>query len=55
MRTVTVLMWSNVLGDIDPEISAIATVILLVSMVLLALQWFLSRQRGVPVLQGIGR
>jgi putative spermidine/putrescine transport system permease protein len=55
LRTVTVLMWSNVLGDIDPEISAIATVILLVSMTLLALQRALSRQRGAPVLQGFGR
>lgn len=55
LRTVTVLMWSNVFGDIDPEIGAVATVILLVSMSLLALQWALSRQRGAIGLPGVGR
>ncbi|MBW6401607.1 ABC transporter permease [Roseomonas sp. HJA6] len=55
LRTVTVLMWSNVFGDINPEISAIATVILLVSMTLLALQWVLSRRRGPSVMPGLGR
>jgi putative spermidine/putrescine transport system permease protein len=45
-RTVTVQMWSNVFGDIDPAITAIATLILLVSMLLLAAYSLIGRRRG---------
>jgi putative spermidine/putrescine transport system permease protein len=46
-RTVTVQMWTNVFADIDPAITAIATLLLLVSMVLLTANALLGR-RNTP-------
>ena len=48
MRTVTVQMWSNVFGDIDPSITAIASLLLLVSMALLAIHALVNRGRPLP-------
>lgn len=46
-RTVTVQMWSNVFADIDPAITAIATLLLAVSMLLLAAHAWAGRRDGV--------
>lgn len=49
MRTVPVQMWSNVLGDVDPAITALACVIMLVSLVMLAVHSLLGREgAGIP-------
>jgi putative spermidine/putrescine transport system permease protein len=48
LRTVPVQMWSNVMGDIDPAISALACIILLVSLVLMALQSMLGSKNTSP-------
>lgn len=45
-RTVTVQMWNNVFADIDPAITAIASLLLLVSMLLLAAHAWASRRRA---------
>ena len=44
-RTVTVQMWNNVFADIDPAITAIATLLLAVSMLLLAVNAWAGRSR----------
>jgi len=49
-RTVTVLMWSNVLGEVDPAITAIATLLLAVSLLALGGHALLSRRRAVAPL-----
>jgi putative spermidine/putrescine transport system permease protein len=46
VRPVTVQMWSDVRGDIDPTIAAIGTLILMFSIVVLLLESLLSRRRS---------
>jgi putative spermidine/putrescine transport system permease protein len=49
VRPVTVQMWSDVRGDVDPTIAAIGTLILAFSVGALVLETMLSRQRGVTL------
>jgi putative spermidine/putrescine transport system permease protein len=52
VRPVTVQMWSDIRGDVDPTISAIATVLFLFSLAILLLESLLRRRgpgRGVGV------
>ena len=46
VRPVTVQMWSNIRGDTDPTIAAIATVLFLFSLVALLLDALLRRKGG---------
>jgi putative spermidine/putrescine transport system permease protein len=46
LRTVPVQMWSNIRGDFDPTVAAIASVCFLVALVALALEALLRRDSG---------
>lgn len=46
VRPVTVQMWSNVRGDVDPTIAAIATLLFLFSLAALLLESLLRRRGG---------
>jgi putative spermidine/putrescine transport system permease protein len=52
VRPVTVQMWSDVRGDIDPTISAVATVLFLVSLTALAIEHGV-RRRGERRVGGV--
>lgn len=45
LRPVTVQMWSDVLGDVDPTIAAIGTLLFLFSLVLLIVESLVKRAR----------
>ena len=49
VRPVTVQMWSDVRGDVDPTIAAIGTLLLAFSVVVLLLEAALNRQRSKPL------
>jgi putative spermidine/putrescine transport system permease protein len=49
MRTVTVQMWSDVRGDVDPTIAAIGALLLAFSVGALLLETVLNRQRTRPL------
>ena len=51
-RPVTVQMWSDVLGDIDPTIAAIGTLLFLFSLVVLLLEAIMRRVGGGSPLLG---
>jgi putative spermidine/putrescine transport system permease protein len=53
VRPVTVQMWSDVRGDVDPTIAAIATLLLAVSLLVLLAESLL-RRRGEPTELGRG-
>ena len=46
VRPVPVQMWSNLRGDFDPTIAAIATICFLFALAALLLDWFLRRRTG---------
>jgi putative spermidine/putrescine transport system permease protein len=46
VRPVTVQMWSDIRGDVDPAISAIATLLFLFSLVVLAIESLVRRRAG---------
>lgn len=46
VRPVTVQMWSNIRGDVDPTIAAVATLLLLFSLAALLLEGVLRRRSG---------
>ena len=50
VRPVTVQMWSNIRGDTDPTIAAIATVLFLFSLVALLLESLARRKSGQPAI-----
>ncbi len=47
VRPVPVQMWSNIRGDLDPTIAAIASLCFAVALVALFLEWFLRRRTGL--------
>jgi putative spermidine/putrescine transport system permease protein len=49
VRPVTVQMWSDVRGDVDPTIAAIGTLLLVFSVSALLLETALNRQRTRPL------
>jgi putative spermidine/putrescine transport system permease protein len=49
VRTVTVQMWSDVRGDVDPTIAAIGALLLAFSIGALLLETVLNRQRAKPL------
>jgi putative spermidine/putrescine transport system permease protein len=51
-RPVTVQMWSDVLGDIDPTIAAIGTLLFLFSLLVLLLEAIMRRVGGGSPLLG---
>ncbi|MBR0646710.1 ABC transporter permease [Plastoroseomonas hellenica] len=46
LRTVPVQMWSNIRGDFDPTVAAIASLCFLVALIALALEALLRRRNG---------
>jgi putative spermidine/putrescine transport system permease protein len=46
LRTVPVQMWSNIRGDFDPTVAAIASLCFLVALTALALEALLRRRNG---------
>jgi len=46
VRPVTVQMWSDVLGDVDPTIAAVGTLLFLFSLVVLIVESLVKRARG---------
>ena len=48
VRPVTVQMWSDVRGDVDPTIAAIGALLLAFSIGVLLLETILNRQRAHP-------
>ncbi len=47
VRPVPVQMWSNIRGDVDPTIAAIASLCFGVALIALILEWMLRRRTGI--------